>query len=114
MGDINLDESWANSSINDGYQYSAPVGSYPAGASPYNAYDMAGNLWEWVADWYDENYYATSPHENPQGATYGEKRVLRGGSWYNGLKYMQPGARLSYQPEGRSLDFGFRCAQELS
>ncbi|MDH4080878.1 MAG: SUMF1/EgtB/PvdO family nonheme iron enzyme [Nitrospira sp.] len=57
------------------------VGSYEAGKSPYGAYDMAGNVWEWVADWYDESYYGKSPDRNPKGPSAGQYRVLRGGSW---------------------------------
>ncbi len=56
------------------------VGSYPSGASPYGALDMAGNVWEWVADWYDSGYYGNAPSENPQGPSSGGYRVLRGGS----------------------------------
>ncbi|MEZ4672955.1 MAG: SUMF1/EgtB/PvdO family nonheme iron enzyme [Caldilineaceae bacterium] len=58
-----------------------PVGSYPAGASPYGALDMAGNVSEWVADWYDENYYEVSPLANPTGPANGVRRVLRGGAY---------------------------------
>lgn len=57
------------------------VGSYEQGKSAYGAYDMAGNVWEWTADWYEENYYSTSPARNPKGPSSGEYRVLRGGSW---------------------------------
>jgi formylglycine-generating enzyme required for sulfatase activity len=55
------------------------VGFYPSGASPYGVMDMAGNVWEWVNDWYDGSYYSVSPGSNPQGPTMGSKRVLRGG-----------------------------------
>ncbi len=61
------------------------VGSYPAGASPYGAMDMAGNVYEWVNDWfsYDDDYYANSPYENPPGPTTGMFKVERGGShWF--------------------------------
>jgi formylglycine-generating enzyme required for sulfatase activity len=66
-----------NSCVGD----TSAVGSYPAGASPYGIYDLAGNVWEWVADWYDANYYAVSPSSNPTGPASGSCRVLRGGSW---------------------------------
>jgi formylglycine-generating enzyme required for sulfatase activity len=59
------------------------VGAYPAGASPYGALDMAGNVWEWVADWYSANYYASSPRNNPTGPSSGQYRVVRGGAWLN-------------------------------
>jgi eukaryotic-like serine/threonine-protein kinase len=57
------------------------VGSYPLGASPYGALDLAGNVWEWVNDWFGENYYAVSPGENPSGPNSGTFRGLHGGSW---------------------------------
>ncbi len=60
---------------------SAPVGSYPSGASPYGVMDLAGNVWEWVADWYDPSYYANSPALDPRGPVSGQAKVLRGGGW---------------------------------
>jgi formylglycine-generating enzyme required for sulfatase activity len=57
------------------------VGSYPLGASPYGALDMAGNVWEWVNDWYSSSYYSVSPYANPPGPETGSFRVVRGGSW---------------------------------
>ena len=57
------------------------VGSYPSGASPYGLLDMAGNVWEWVHDWYSSTYYSTSPYDNPTGPDTGTYKVLRGGGW---------------------------------
>ena len=77
------DSSKCNSGVSgDGYEYTAPVGSFPAGASPYGVMDMAGNVWEWCADWYDKDYYSSqSSQQNPKGPDSGTYRVLRGGSW---------------------------------
>ncbi len=58
------------------------AGEHPAGASPYGALDMAGNVWEWVADRWDPDYYAVSPRNNPTGSPYGDSRVLRGGAFF--------------------------------
>jgi formylglycine-generating enzyme required for sulfatase activity len=79
--DANCEFSWKDEAYNDGYADTAPVGSYPNGASPYGVMDMAGNVWEWVNDWYDRSYYSMSPSNNPPGPATGEYRVLRGGSW---------------------------------
>jgi len=82
--DVNCPFDWADKSVDDSYAYTAPVGSYPDGASWVGALDMAGNVWEWVNDWYDSGYYGQSPDENPSGPASGEYRVLRGGAWGNG------------------------------
>ena len=87
------------------------VGSYPAGASPYGALDMAGNEWEWVADWYDANYYANSPTTDPTGPASGQYRVLRGGSWDYNADFVRSAYRYRSNPT-YSLNnnyFGFRC-----
>jgi formylglycine-generating enzyme required for sulfatase activity len=89
-----------------------PVGSYPAGASPYGALDMAGNVWEWVNDWYDGDYYSVSPYSNPLGPDTGTSRVLRGGSWNGNGNFVRAAYRSSSVPTDRSNSVGFRCAQE--
>ena len=85
------------------------VGSYPAGASPYGAMDMAGNVWEWVADWYDESYYEYSPLENPTGPESGTFRILRGGSWYFDETLLGSAHRFGFYPTFYADYAGFRC-----
>ncbi len=93
----------------DGLHFTAPVGSFPGGASPYGALDMAGNVWEWVADRYDKEWYAHSPRENPSGPASGEGRVRRGGSWYHGRDGVRVANRRGDHPITRASDIGFRC-----
>jgi formylglycine-generating enzyme required for sulfatase activity len=88
-----------------------PVGSYEAGSSPYGAQDMAGNVWEWVSDWYDAGAYAAGPERNPRGPSGGASKILRGGSWTNSPDTVRVTHRREEDPEMRNSDTGFRCAQ---
>lgn len=105
----------------DGYIRTAPVGSYPQGASPYGALDLGGNVWEWVHDAFLEvdpltgtvtNYYAVSPRANPQGVdpALTDYRVVRGGSWSTLFGYGRSAYRLWYGLDDTYPDIGFRCA----
>ncbi|MBI4725791.1 formylglycine-generating enzyme family protein [candidate division TA06 bacterium] len=97
----------------DGYEYTSPVGSFSSGVSPYGAYDMAGNVWEWCSDWYGENYYGSSPSNNPTGPSSGDSRVLRGGSFgsYANDSVCRVAARIYNLPDYRTNYYGFRIAQ---
>jgi formylglycine-generating enzyme required for sulfatase activity len=85
------------------------AGSYPGGASPDGALDMAGNVWEWVADWYDSDWYSKSPSRNPVGPLSGEQRVLRGGDWAYPAEYGRSSARSALSPGFAMENIGFRC-----
>ena len=109
---------WGNSAPDDRFANygniidgTTPVGNYPEGASPYGALDMAGNVWEWVNDWYDSDYYSQSPSENPQGPATGESRVLRGGSWDNYDSFVRSAFRFKYVPVDWGRYYGFRCVR---
>jgi eukaryotic-like serine/threonine-protein kinase len=106
----NFDRNLLNSSEGDKSDTTA-VGSYPGGASPYGIMDMAGNVWEWVADWYSDNYYSSSPRNNPTGPSSGQYPVVRGGSWLHISIYARASGRFTYKPDSRYINLGFRCAQ---
>jgi formylglycine-generating enzyme required for sulfatase activity len=88
----------------------APVGTFEAGKSPYGLYDMAGNVWEWVSDWYDYNYYKISPSQNPTGPSSGGTKAIRGGAWNSNPRAMRSSNRSLISPTDQGLN-GFRCAK---
>jgi formylglycine-generating enzyme required for sulfatase activity len=112
--DVNCEYERTIGDWDDGYADTAPVGNYPGGASPYGALDMAGNVWEWVADWYSEGYYASSPDRNPQGPDSGQWRVERGGSWGSDRGVVCAANRNEDGPSSSYPDVGFRCARSGS
>ncbi len=93
----------------------SPVGEYVLGKSPYGLFDMAGNVMEWVADWYDSEYYQYSPRENPLGPSTGSRHVLRGGSWKSNEFSLRSTFRSGLVPDETNLYLiGFRCAQGIN
>ena len=88
-----------------------PVGSYPLGVSPYGPYDMAGNVWEWVKDWFGYDYYDSTPYMDPQGPVSGTSRGLRGGSWNLSTNSLRVANRNYSNPGSSGNNGGFRCAR---
>ena len=105
---------WANFDhcCDKGYEALTEVGSFEQGKSPYGVYDMAGNVWEWVADRYDEGSYGKSTERNPTGRSTGEKRIVRGGAWDSASTYVRSSYRLRLSPTFRLDNIGFRCARD--
>ena len=95
----------------DTFAYSSPVGYFSLGQSPYGLYDMAGNVWKWCNDWFQSDYYSVSPTSNPQGATSGTYRVIRGGSFSTNDAYCRTAIRYYDPPVYRYFYFGFRPAK---
>ncbi len=102
--------NWSSGELQD-------VGSYEAGKTSTGLYDMAGNAWEWVGDWFQDDYYAHSPQDNPKGPTIGKLRVLRGGGDVQldvaGPAEYRATYRLARSPDTTDPAFGFRCARDL-
>jgi formylglycine-generating enzyme required for sulfatase activity len=96
----------------DGYPNTSPVGKFEAGRSRFGPYDVAGNVWEWVSDWYAP--YTTDEKKNPAGPGSGDKKVIRGGAWNGGYaSWLRPSFRYAQIPEALSYGIGFRCAKSL-
>ncbi len=105
------DYAWyAKNAKSAGKRYAQPVGSKLA--NPWGLYDMHGNVWEWVQDGYDEDYYRNSPTQNPLKRNSG-MRVFRGGSWKNEVWFMRSGDRAHARPDLRGSNLGFRLVRQL-
>jgi formylglycine-generating enzyme required for sulfatase activity len=107
---------WDSARVNmgeGGRQTTTAVGSFPKGASPYGAMDMAGNVWEWVYDWHSPFYYrdGADRSQDPRGPDGGQDRVLRGGGFSNGIQDVRTANRHKGGPAGYAPDHGFRCAK---
>jgi len=94
----------------DGYNQTAPVGSLTPNA--YGLYDMAGNVFEWVSDWFQYDYYTISPKNNPQGPLTGTEKVMKGGSWYFYECYLRPANRSNSELRRHDSGLGFRLAMD--
>jgi len=89
------------------------VGAFPGCVSPYGLLDLAGSVWEFCRDWYDENFYKIAPNRDPKGPDSGQLRVIRGGSWLNSSFWARTTFRQGTEPEWRDVLHGFRCVQDV-
>ncbi len=89
------------------------VDKYENAVSPYGVYQMAGNVAEWTADWYDPNYYKTAPDRNPRGPEQGTQKAFRGGGWIDSTPSVRPAQRNGTDPKTKMNWLGFRCARDL-
>jgi eukaryotic-like serine/threonine-protein kinase len=107
--DSNCSEGNKNENFDDGHTDTAPVNSFPAGASPYGVLNMSGNVWEWTADWFEADYYGRAPSRNPLGPETGTRHVIRGGSFFNPTDGIRVVARASIPSVDAKDTIGFRC-----
>jgi len=112
FADKNTDFKWKDKTIDDGYKFTAPVGKYPQGASPYGLLDMAGNVSEWCLDKYNDDYYKKSSLKNPKGPENGSGYIYRGGSWNSYSRYLQTTIRNWADKKYTSNDLGFRIVKD--
>ena len=90
------------------------VGKLLSGATPEGVHDLAGNIAEWVYDWYDKNYYRNSPYKNPRGPKNGKFHTIRGGAWNSLPDYMRSAFRYGYNDGNDFYGIGCRCARTYS
>ncbi|MEW5871938.1 MAG: bifunctional serine/threonine-protein kinase/formylglycine-generating enzyme family protein [Chloroflexota bacterium] len=107
--DKNCSLGWADKNYDDGYEDTAPAGSYAPNG--YGLYDMAGNVWEWVQDWYSSTFYSNMVYDNPVGPDSSQYRVLRGGSWSFNVSDLRSTRRYLGKADSGFDSRGFRCAR---
>ncbi len=103
--------NWAR--VDDGYDVTAPVGHFKSDVSPYGVMDGAGNVLEWVEDWYQENAYAEAPERNPKSLEHGTFRVLRGAGYTSSGSDLRITSRSKMMADFRDETIGFRCARSV-
>jgi formylglycine-generating enzyme required for sulfatase activity len=108
--DANCGYDWKDTDYDDGYERTSPVKGFESGAGWCGALNMAGNVWEWVDDWYDA--YLSTAQTDPTGPDVGDYKVLRGGSWYSILVYIRAAYRNYLMPVSRDSYVGLRCVVE--
>ena len=101
------DANYEDTGGRDRWDYTSPAGSFPPNA--YGLYDMAGNVWEWMSDWYHAKSYSHLPSKDPQGPYRGYERVIVSGSWFNVPRVLRISDRFKLYEISRSFDLGFRC-----
>ncbi len=106
FADRNTKFAWSDLRMDDGFSQTSPVGSFPAGSSPFGLEDMAGNVWEWCSDFFES--YSLRDQINPRGLSSGSKRVHRGGSWRSRFANLRATARAFNSPDYSYNDVGFR------
>ena len=106
--DVSCPNAWRDETFDDGYTRTAPVGSYPNGTSWVGAYNMAGNVWEWTADWYDAGYHQSGDNIDPAAPAFGIEKVLRGGAWNMPAIFARTAYRDGVLPGSWSSIIGFR------
>ena len=118
--DSSCSRNLSSKDISDGFEHTAPVGSFPA--NPFGLHDMAGNVNEWVSDWFESDYYRGSPKNNPQGAERsnpsdrrggGTQKIYRGGAWQTDMNSQRSAWRKGFETDYRLDGTGFRCAMDL-
>ncbi len=107
--DINCEDVKKSKEFDDGYKNTAPIKQFKPNG--YGLFDTAGNVFEWVADWYSKGTYKSKNTENPKGPLNGKEKVVRGGSWSYSPRYLRTTDRFKHPPLDRNSQIGFRCAK---